>query len=33
MTHLEIFSYNVLGEKAEKGIYPVLFDCIKREAL
>lgn len=33
MTHLEIFSYNVLGEKAEKGIYPVLFDYKKRSPL
>ena len=33
MTHLEIFFYNVLGEKAEKGIYPVLFDYKKRSPL
>lgn len=33
MTHLEIFSYNVLEGKAEKGSYPVLFDYKNRSPL
>ena len=33
MTHLEIFSYNVLEGKAEKGSYPVLFDYRNRNPL
>ncbi len=33
MTHLEIFSYNVLEGKEEKGSYPVLFDYKKRSLL
>ena len=33
MTHLEVFSYNVLEGKAEKGIYPVLFDYKNRSPL
>lgn len=33
MTHLEIFSYNVLEGKEEKGCYPVLFDYKKRSRL
>lgn len=33
MTHLEIFSYHVLEGKAEKGMYPVLFDYKKRSPL
>ena len=32
-THLEIFSYNVPEGKAEKGIYPVLFDYRNRNPL
>ena len=33
MIHLEVFSYNVLEGKAEKGIYPVLFDYKNRSPL
>lgn len=33
MTHLEVFSYNVLEGKEEKGIYPVLFDYKNRSPL
>ena len=30
MTHLEVFTYNVLEGKPEKGCYPVVFDYKKR---
>lgn len=33
MTHLEVFTYNVLEGKTEKGIYPVVFDYKKRNPL
>lgn len=33
MTHLEVFTYNVLEEKPEKGCYPVVFDYKKRNPL
>lgn len=33
MTHLEVFTYNVLDGKPEKGIYPVVFDYKKRNSL
>lgn len=33
MTHLEVFTYNVLDGKPEKGIYPVVFDYKKRNLL
>lgn len=33
MTHLEIFTYNVLEGKEEKGNYPVLFDYRRRSFL
>ena len=33
MTHLEVFTYNVLDGKPEKGIYPVVFDYKKRNPL
>lgn len=33
MTHLEVFTYNVLEGKPEKGCYPVVFDYKKRNPL
>ena len=33
MTHLEVFTYNVLEGKPEKGCYPVIFDYKKRNPL
>lgn len=33
MTHLEVFTYNVLEGKSEKGCYPVVFDYKKRNPL
>lgn len=33
MTHLEVFTYNVLEGKPEKGCYPVVFDYKKRNHL
>ena len=33
MTHLEIFTWNVLEGKKETGVYPVLFDYQKRNPL
>lgn len=33
MTHLEVFTYNVLEGTTEKGIYPVVFDYQKRNPL
>lgn len=33
MTHLEVFTYDVLGQKREKGQYPVLFDYKERSPL
>lgn len=33
MTHLEVFTYDVINEKEEKGAYPVLFDYKKRSPL
>lgn len=33
MTHLEVFTYDVLEEKPEKGCYPVIFDYKKRNPL
>ena len=33
MTHLEVFTWNVMEEKQEKGIYPVVFDYQKRSPL
>ena len=33
MTHLEVFTYDVLSQKREKGQYPVLFDYKERSPL
>ena len=33
MTHLEVVTWNVMEEKQEKGIYPVVFDYQKRSPL
>lgn len=33
MTHLEVFTYDVLSQKREKGQYPVLFDYKERSSL
>ncbi len=33
MTHLEVFTYDVINEREEKGAYPVLFDYKKRSPL
>lgn len=33
MTHLEVFTYDVLSKKREKGQYPVLFDYKERSPL
>ena len=33
MTHLEVFTWNVIEGKSEKGIYPVVFDYQKRSPL
>lgn len=33
MTHLEVFTYDVINDKEEKGIYPILFDYKKRSPL
>ncbi len=33
MTHLEVFTYDVINENEEKGAYPVLFDYKKRSPL
>lgn len=33
MTHLEVFTYDVLSQKQEKGQYPVLFDYKERSPL
>ena len=33
MTHIEVFTYNVLAGKEEKGTYPVLFDYKRRNPL
>ena len=33
MTHIEVFTYDVINENEEKGAYPVLFDYKKRSPL
>ena len=33
MTHIEVFTYDVIDENEEKGAYPVLFDYKKRSPL
>ena len=33
MTHIEVFTYDVINENEEKGTYPVLFDYKKRSPL
>lgn len=33
MTHIEVFTYDVINENEEKGAYPVLFDYKKRSLL
>ena len=33
MTHIEVFTYDVINENEEKGAYPVLFDYKKRRPL
>ena len=33
MTHIEVFTYDVINEHEEKGAYPVLFDYKKRSPL
>lgn len=33
MTHIEVFTYDVINENEEKGAYPILFDYKKRSPL